>query len=50
MSKNAFWVSIIFVAAIVGALLGPALAQSLSTGAMLAFSILTLVGIVGLII
>lgn len=50
MSKNAFWVSIIFVAAVVGALLGPALAQSLSTGAMLAFSILTLVGIVGLII
>ena len=50
MSKNAFWVSVIFVAAIVGALLGPALAQSLSTGAMLAFSILTFVGIVGLII
>ena len=39
MSKNAFWVTVIFVAAVVGALLGPALAQSLSAGAMLAFSV-----------
>lgn len=50
MSKNTFWVTMIFVAAIVGAFLGPALAQSLSTGAMLTFSIITLVAIVGLII
>jgi hypothetical protein len=50
MSKNTFWVTMIFVAAIVGALLGPALAQSLSTGAMLTFSVVTLVAIVGLII
>jgi hypothetical protein len=50
MSKNAFWVTMIFVAAIVGAFLGPALAQSLSTGAMMTFSIVTLVAIVGLIV
>jgi hypothetical protein len=50
MSKNTFWVTMIFVAAIVGAFLGPALAQSLSTGAMLTFSVVTLVAIVGLII
>ena len=50
MSKNAFWVTMIFVAAIVGALMGPALAQSLSTGAMLTFSAVTLVAIIGLII
>lgn len=50
MSKNTFWVTMIFVAAIVGALVGPALAQSLSTGAMLTFSIVTLFAIIGLII
>ena len=50
MSKNTFWVTMIFVAAIVGAFLGPALAQSLSPGAMLAFSVVTLVAIVGLIV
>jgi hypothetical protein len=50
MSKNTFWVTMIFVAAIVGAFLGPALAQSLSTGAMLTFSVVTLVAIVGLIV
>ncbi|MCA0207794.1 MAG: DUF2846 domain-containing protein [Proteobacteria bacterium] len=50
MSKNAFWVTMIFVAAIVGAFLGPALAQSLSTGAMLTFSVVTLIAIVGLIV
>lgn len=50
MSKNTFWVTMIFVAAIVGAFLGPALAQSLSTGAMLTFSIVTLIAIVGLIV
>lgn len=50
MSKNTFWVTMIFVAAIVGAFLGPALAQSLSTGAMMTFSLVTLVAIVGLIV
>ncbi|WP_447930735.1 hypothetical protein [Sphingopyxis fribergensis] len=50
MSKNTFWVTMIFVAAIVGAFLGPALAQSLSPGAMLTFSVVTLVAIVGLIV
>ena len=50
MSKNTFWVTMIFVAAIVGAFLGPALAQSLSTGAMLTFSVVTLVAVVGLIV
>lgn len=50
MSKNTFWVTMIFVAAIVGAFLGPALAQSLSTSAMLTFSVLTLVAFVGLIV
>ncbi|MBO9697117.1 MAG: hypothetical protein J7499_13040 [Sphingopyxis sp.] len=50
MSKNAFWVTMIFAAAIIGAFLGPALAQSLSTGAMMTFSIVTLVAIAGLIV
>ncbi len=50
MSKNTFWVTMIFVAAIVGAFLGPALAQSLSTGAMLTFTVVTIVAIVGLIV
>ena len=50
MSKNAFWVTVIFAAAIVGAFLGPVLAQSLSTGAMLTFSVITLVAIVGLVV
>ncbi|MBJ7500587.1 MAG: hypothetical protein JHC57_12615 [Sphingopyxis sp.] len=50
MSKNAFWVTVIFVAAIVGALMGPAIAQSLSPGTMLIFSVITLVAIVGLIV
>lgn len=50
MSKNTFWVTMIFVAAIVGAFLRPALAQSLSTGAMLTFSVVTLVAIIGLIV
>ena len=50
MSKNAFWVTIIFVAAIVGALMGPALAQSLSPGAMMTFAVITLVAIVGLVV
>lgn len=50
MSKNAFWVTMIFAAAIIGAFLGPALAESLSTGAMMTFSIVTLVAIVGLIV
>ncbi|HKX90398.1 MAG TPA: hypothetical protein VJM13_14385 [Sphingopyxis sp.] len=50
MSKNAFWVTVIFAAAIVGALMGPALAQSLSPGTMLIFSVITLVAIVALIV
>lgn len=50
MSKNTFWVTTIFVAAVVGAFLGPALAQSLSTGAMLTFSVVSLVAIIGLIV
>ena len=50
MSKNAFWVTVIFAAAIAGAFLGPVLAQSLSTGAMLTFSVITLVAIVGLVV
>lgn len=50
MSKNAFWVTIIFVAAIVGALMGPVLAQSLSGGAMMTFAVVTLVAVVALIV
>src|SRR3546814_11926220 len=50
MSKNAFWVTVIFAAAIAGALLGPALAQSLSPGAMMIFSVIALVAIVALIV
>lgn len=50
MSKNAFWVTIIFVAAIVGALMGPALAQSLSPGATMALAVGTLVGIIAVVI
>ncbi|MDK2760530.1 MAG: hypothetical protein KYX64_04135 [Sphingopyxis sp.] len=49
MSKNAFWVTMIFVGAIIGAFMGPVLAQSLSSSAMLTFSIGTFVAIVGLI-
>lgn len=50
MSKNAFWVAVIIAAAIVGALSGPALARSLSPGAMTIFSVVTLVLIVGLVV
>lgn len=50
MSKNAFWVTVIIVAAIFGAFMGPVLAQSLSAGTMLIFSVVTLVAIVGLIV
>jgi hypothetical protein len=32
MSKNAMWLTLIFGAAIIGALMGPALAQNLSAG------------------
>ena len=50
MSKNAFWVTVIIAAAIFGALMGPALAESLSPGTMMIFSIVTLVAIVALVV
>ena len=50
MSKNAFWVTVIIAAAIFGALMGPALAESLSPGTMMIFSVVTLVAIVALVV
>lgn len=46
MSKNAMWLTLIFVAAIFGALMGPALAQSVSPGTLLILSVLLIGGIV----
>ena len=50
MSKNALWVTVIIAAAIFGALMGPALAESLSPGTMMIFSVVTLVAIVALVV
>ncbi|WP_447754159.1 DUF2846 domain-containing protein [Sphingopyxis fribergensis] len=46
MSKNAMWLTLIFVAAIVGAMMGPALAQTISPGTLLILSVLLIGGIV----
>lgn len=46
MSKNAMWLTLIFVAAIFGAFMGPALAQTLSPGTLLILSVLLIGGIV----
>lgn len=46
MSKNAMWLTLIFVAAIVGAFMGPTLASVLSPGALLILSVLLIGGIV----
>lgn len=46
MSKNAMWLTLIFVAAIFGALMGPALAQTMSPGTLLILSVLLIGGIV----
>lgn len=46
MSKNAMWLTLIFVAAIFGALMGPALAQRVSPGTLLILSVLLIGGIV----
>lgn len=46
MSKNAMWLTLIFVAAIFGAMMGPTLARSLSPGSLLILSVLLIGGIV----
>lgn len=46
MSKNAMWLTLIFVAAIVGAFMGPSLASVLSPGTLLILSVLLIGGIV----
>lgn len=46
MSKNAMWLSLIFVAAIIGAFMGPSLASILSPGTLLILSVLLIGGIV----
>lgn len=46
MSKNAMWLTLIFVAAIFGAMMGPALAQMMSPGTLLILSVLLIGGIV----
>jgi hypothetical protein len=46
MSKNAMWLSLIFVAAIIGAFMGPSLASVLSPGTLLILSVLLIGGIV----
>lgn len=46
MSKNAMWLTLIFVAAIIGAMMGPALAQNLSAGTLLTLTALLFGGII----
>jgi hypothetical protein len=46
MSKNVLWLTLIFVAAIVGAFMGPSLARILSPGTLLILSVLLIGGIV----
>lgn len=46
MSKNAMWLTIIFVAAIFGALIGPSLSSFLSDGALLILSVVVIGAIV----
>jgi len=46
MSKNAMWLTLIFVAAIIGAMMGPALAQNLSGGTLLILTVVIFGGII----
>lgn len=46
MSKNAMWLTLIFVAAVFGALMGPALAQTMSPGTLLILFVLLMGSIV----
>lgn len=46
MSKNAMWLTLIFVAAIIGAMMGPALARTMSPGTLLIIFVLLIGGIV----
>jgi len=46
MSKNAMWLTIIFVAAIVGALMGPSIGSLVGEGTMLILAPLFLIGVV----
>lgn len=46
MSKNAMWLTLIFVAAIIGAMMGPALAQNLSGGTLLILTVVLFGGII----
>lgn len=47
MSKNAMWLTIIFVAAIFGALMGPSIGSLVGEGTMLILAPLFLIGVVG---
>lgn len=46
MSKNALWLSLIFVAALIGAMMGPTLAQTMSPGTLLTLTALLFGGII----
>lgn len=46
MSKNAMWLTLIFVTAIIGALIGPSLAQNLSFGTLLTLTVILFGGII----
>jgi hypothetical protein len=46
MSKNAMWLTLIFVSAIIGAMMGPALAQNLSGGTLLILTVVIFGGII----
>lgn len=47
MSKNAMWLTVIFAAAILGALMGPVLAKSFSIGTLLLLAVILIGGIIG---
>ncbi|MGH6697511.1 DUF2846 domain-containing protein [Sphingopyxis sp.] len=46
MSKNAMWLTLIFVAAIIGAMMGPTLAQTMSPGTLLILTAILFGGII----
>ena len=50
MSKNAMWLTIIFAAAIIGALMGPSLANLIGAGTMLIIAPIFFIGIIAFII
>lgn len=46
MSKNAIWLTLIFVAAIIGAMMGPTLAQTMPPGTLLILTVILFGGII----